>query len=107
MVQFHQDIMDKEVETLQNVINIASEFIIEYGFQILGAIIILIIGLQVAKWVAKLVLKLCERGNIDVTLSKFIANFAKVIVLVFVIIIALGCCHYLFSCFCTARTSND
>ncbi len=90
MVQFHQDIMDKEVETLQNVVNIASEFIVEYGFQILGAIIILIIGLQVAKWVAKLVLKLCERGHIDVTLSKFIANIAKVTVLVFVVIIALG-----------------
>jgi small conductance mechanosensitive channel len=82
--------MDKEIETLQNVVNIASEFIIEYGFQIIGAIIILIIGWQLAKWVAKLVLRLCERGNVDVTLAKFIANIAKAVVLVFVVIIALG-----------------
>lgn len=82
--------MDYEIETLQNVMNIGSEFIVKYGFQFIGAIIILVIGWQVAKWVAKLVLKLCERGHLDVTLSKFITNIAKTVVLVFVVIIALG-----------------
>ncbi len=82
--------MDYEIETLQNVMNIGSEFIVKYGFQFIGAIIILVIGWQVAKWVAKLVLKLCERGHLDITLSKFIANIAKTVVLVFVVIIALG-----------------
>ena len=81
--------MESEIETLQNAANIANEFIINYGFQFLGAIIILIIGWQVAKWVSTLVFKLCGRTNLDITLSRFFAGIAKTVVLAFVVIIAL------------------
>ncbi len=82
--------MDREIESLQNIINVASEFIINYGFQFIGAIIILLIGWQIAKWISKIVFKICERAQLDITLSRFFSNVAKTLVLVFVIIIALG-----------------
>ncbi|MCG8379120.1 MAG: mechanosensitive ion channel family protein [Proteobacteria bacterium] len=82
--------MEEEIQTLQKAADIASEIIVNYGFQFLAAIIILIIGWQISKWVYSLVLKLCQRLNLDITLSKFLAGVAKTIILIFVVIIALG-----------------
>ena len=82
--------MNNEIQTLQNIINIASEFVINYGFQIIGAIIILIIGWQISKWFSSLALTFCERAKLDITLSRFIASIVKTVVLVFVVIIALA-----------------
>lgn len=82
--------MKEEIETMQNLINIAIEFLVTYSFQILAAIIILIIGTIVARWSSRLVMRLCEKNNIDVVLTKFAGSSVKIIVLVFVLIIALG-----------------
>ncbi len=84
--------MDTEldIETLQKVGDTLIEFVINYGFQVLGALVILFIGWFVAKWAAGIVLKVCERAKLDVTLSKFFADIVKALVLVFVVIIALG-----------------
>lgn len=82
--------MDKELETIQQIYNIVVEFIINYSFQILGAIIILIIGAKLAGWLGRLVTGLCEKKNVDITLSRFLGNVVKILTLTFVIIIAIG-----------------
>lgn len=82
--------MEQELETVSKSLDIATEFIVNYGFQFLGAIIILVVGWQIAKWVSNLVLALCNRTSLDVTLSKFFANVAKTLVIIFVVIIAMG-----------------
>jgi len=82
--------MKEEIETMQNLINIVIEFIVTYSFQILGAIIILFVGIIVARWVSRLVMRLCEKNNIDAVLTKFLGNAVKITVIVFVLIIALG-----------------
>jgi small conductance mechanosensitive channel len=82
--------MDQELETLQRLVDALIEFGVAYGFQLLGAVIILIAGAMVARWVARLVLRLGERRNFGITLAKFFANVARVVVMVFVIIIALS-----------------
>ncbi|GJM04439.1 MAG: mechanosensitive ion channel protein MscS [marine bacterium B5-7] len=82
--------MEEEIQALQKATDLASEIVVNYGFQFFAALIILIIGWQIAKWVASLVLKLCARMNLDITLSKFFAGVAKTILLAFVVIIALG-----------------
>ena len=82
--------MAEEIEDLGRIVNFAAEFIVNYGFQIIGAIIILFIGWLLSNWVAKVILGLCERTHLDITLSRFFSSLAKALVLVFVIIIALG-----------------
>jgi small conductance mechanosensitive channel len=82
--------MEEELKTIQKAADLASEIAVNYGFQFFAALVILVIGWQISRWVASLVLKLCERLNLDITLSKFFAGLAKTIVLVFVFIIALG-----------------
>lgn len=82
--------MQNELETIQQVYNVIVEFTINYSFQILGAIIILIIGAKLASWLGRLVTRLCEKKNVDITLSRFLGNAVKIIVLAFVVIIAIG-----------------
>ena len=82
--------MQDELETIQQVYNVVVEFTINYSFQILGAIIILAIGAKLASWLGRMVTRLCEKKNIDITLSRFLGSMVKILVLTFVIIIAIG-----------------
>jgi small conductance mechanosensitive channel len=82
--------MQEEIKTVQKLINMIIDFFVNYSFQVIGAILVLIIGVLVARSVASFLLKLFERKNIDVTLSKFTAAAVKGIVIGFAIIIALG-----------------
>ena len=82
--------MQDEIKTAQKMINIIIDFFVNYSFQVIGAILVLVIGILVARSVASFLLKLFERKNLDVTLSKFIAATVKGIIIGFAIIIALG-----------------
>ena len=82
--------MNEELATLQKVYSIVAEFLVRYSFQIVGAIIILLIGFKLAGWLGRLVIGFCEKHDLDITLSKFLGNVVKVLVLTFVIIIAIG-----------------
>jgi len=84
------DFMEKEISTLQKFINTAVEFLTNYSFQVLGAIIVLVVGHFIGKWIHGIVLGVCEKKKLDITLSKFLANCAKMGVLAFAILIALG-----------------
>jgi len=62
---------------------------VEYGMKVLGALVILIIGLWVAKLLKRGVVKLMERGKVDPTLISFVASLAHMTLQVFVVIAAL------------------
>ncbi|WP_085902381.1 mechanosensitive ion channel family protein [Kiloniella majae] len=82
--------MDEELKTAEALIDKGIEFGVAYGFQIVGAIIVLIIGLKIAGWIGGKVTGLCLRKEFDQTLSGFIGNIVKVVLVAFVIIITLG-----------------
>jgi len=82
--------MQDEIKTAQKLIEVIIDFFVNYSFQVIGAIFVLVIGLLVARSVASFLLRLFERKNIDVTLSKFIAATSKGIIIGFAIVIAMG-----------------
>jgi len=82
--------MQDEMKVAQKLVNIIIDFFVNYSFQVIGAILILVIGILLARSVASFLLKLFERKNLDVTLSKFTAVTVKGIIIGFAIIIALG-----------------
>ena len=79
-----------ELEAAERYVDIIIEFGVNYGFQVLAAVITLIIGLIVARWLSRLVLRLCEKRNFDITLSRFLGSIVKMVVIGFVLIMALG-----------------
>lgn len=82
--------MEEELQQAQAVYTLITEFFITYSFQILGAIIILVLGFLLARKVSGLVFKICERKQLDITLSRFIASATKISIIAMVAIIALG-----------------
>ncbi len=66
------------------------EFLVQYSFQIIGAVIILLVGFKLANWLARLVAGVGERKKLDPTFTGFLAGAVRIVVLAFVIIIALG-----------------
>jgi len=90
MTPEEQVVFGQEIETLQKIIDVVTEFLIEYSFQIVGAFIILLVGLKLSGWLSRVVLRVCEKRNVDVTLARFFASSTKLMVMVFVIIVAIG-----------------
>jgi small conductance mechanosensitive channel len=66
------------------------EFLTHYSFQLLGALIIVILGWFAAKYVYALLMRLFERNHFDSTLAKFVASVVKMLVFAAMIVIALG-----------------
>jgi small conductance mechanosensitive channel len=82
--------MQNEIGAVQKVIDTVIDFFVNYSFQVVGAILVLIVGVIAARLVFSFLMQLFERKHLDVTLAKFIAGTVKVSILVFAIIIALG-----------------
>lgn len=82
--------MEPQLQMINSIIDVASEFAIAYGLQLIGALVILLLGLKVAGFFGRRVIALCERRNIDVTLSKFAGNVVKIVLVVIVVIITLS-----------------
>ena len=82
--------MDQQLASLHTIANRAIAFLVDYSFQVVGAIIVLIAGVLLGNWVATAVTKLCERRGIDITLRHFLSSFAKIMVIAFAVIMALS-----------------
>lgn len=82
--------MQDEIKAAQKMVNIIIDFFVNYSFQVVGAILILVVGILFARSVASFLMKFFERKKLDVTLSRFITAAAKATILGFAIIIALG-----------------
>jgi len=82
--------MEKELESMQKYYDIIIEFFLNYSFQIIGAIIILIIGFLIASKIASIIEKFCLKKNMDETLTRFFALGIKIAIIASVAIIALS-----------------
>ena len=82
--------MFNEINTAERYLDMITEFGVKYGFQVLAAVITLIIGLIVARWLSRVVVRVGEKRNLDITLSRFLGNVVKLIIIGFVLIMALG-----------------
>ncbi|EGM68536.1 mechanosensitive ion channel family protein [Shewanella sp. HN-41] len=82
--------LDQELQQLQGVYQLITEFLVNYSFQLVGAALIFLLGLWLASKVSRLVAKQFEKHNIDITLSNFVSNLIRILIIVMVAIIALG-----------------
>lgn len=80
----------EEINQLKNIATILIDFCVRYSFQIIGAIFILVVGFYIAGWLSRIIIRLCEKNNMDAILSSFFGQMVKIIVLCFVFIMALG-----------------
>ncbi|MBT5943155.1 MAG: mechanosensitive ion channel [Rhodospirillaceae bacterium] len=85
-----EETVEAQLETVGAIIEIAAEFAIAYGLQIIGALVILLIGLKFAGFVGRRITNMCARKELDITLSRFAGNAAKILLVAIVVIITLS-----------------
>ena len=76
-------------EDVNKYVDMAIQYGAEYGVRIIGAIAIFIIGKWVARKLSGLIKKVMERGEIDPTLSAFIASIIDILLMVVVVLAAI------------------
>ncbi len=81
--------LQEGIAMAQNLYETVIEYLIKYGFQVLGGIVILVIGWKIANWAAHLFVKFGQKKHFDITLTKFIAGIIRAVVMVFVILMAI------------------
>ncbi|KAF7775496.1 small conductance mechanosensitive channel [Pseudoalteromonas citrea] len=78
------------MDTIINWVNENSDVLLHYGVQIILAIIILLIGVKVAKFCAGLTEKAFSKRNIDKAVGGFVANIIYALVFAATILMALS-----------------
>lgn len=82
--------MEAELSRLQEIYTLVVTYLVNYGFQLFGALLIVLVGLVLAGKCAHMLEQFLLRHRVDVTLSHFAANAVRLLLLVMVGIIALG-----------------
>jgi len=78
------------METTEKLMKWLSDAVLEYGPKILTAILLLIIGLWVIKWMMKLLRKGLSKRELDETLQKFLVNLCSWSLKIMLFIAVLG-----------------
>ncbi|MDO9304763.1 MAG: mechanosensitive ion channel family protein [Sulfuricurvum sp.] len=82
--------MNQELHYVQQFYNQAVDFLANYSFQIIGALIIVVIGWFLSKYIFNLLLKFFNKHDFDVTLGRFAANGVRGLIFGAMIIVAIG-----------------
>lgn len=78
------------MENIEGIQETIMPYLVEYGLDLVGAIVILIVGWMVANWVQNRIRKMGEKSEkLDMTLTNIFARTAKIVILVVVIIAVL------------------
>ena len=75
---------------MENIQTYLSEWISNYGMNIVYAVLIFIVGRMIAKTLAKITVKAMEKGKVSLTLSKFLSGIIYYLLLAAVVIAALN-----------------
>jgi len=80
----------EQFQQIQQVYHIIVNFLVNYSFQLLGATLVFVVGMVLSKRASGAVFSLCQLKKLDITLSHFISNSVKILILVMVAIMCLN-----------------
>jgi small conductance mechanosensitive channel len=82
--------MDRFTLQIEDILARIATLATEWGLKVIGAIVVLIIGRIVARWIRKGVRTALERGKMDPTLIPFVSSLTYYLAMAFVLIAVLG-----------------
>ena len=75
---------------MENTLQAAWQLLTLYGLKVVAALVILIVGNWVVKFIRNMLKKLLKKREVDVTISEFVGNLSYYALLTFVILAALS-----------------
>ena len=85
-----EETVKQNFQTLTRFVDEAIEFAVVYGFQVLGALAGLFIGLKIAGWAGRKTTQFSLAKQVETTLAGFFGKIVKIIFICIVVIITLG-----------------
>lgn len=82
--------MKQELHYMQEFYNQTIAFLANYSFQIIGALLIIVIGWFLSKYIYNLLIQFFNKHDFDATLGKFAANAVRILVLGAMVVVAIG-----------------
>ena len=79
--------MEQELVRVTALYDQIVSYLVNYSFQIFGAAVVFLVGLFISRRVAALILALCKRKDLDITLSRFFSSSGRLLVVVATLII--------------------
>lgn len=73
--------MEQEIEQVTEIYNLIATYLVTYSFQILGAVIIMSIGVFISRKTGNFVFDFAEKRGLDITLSRFFGSFTKIAII--------------------------
>ncbi len=80
--------LSQELNQITKITDIVIDYLINYGFQLLGALVILLVGFLLARSLGNMMRRIGEKRSWDPTLTQFLANLLRLIVLGMFVVIA-------------------
>src|SRR6476646_8749702 len=71
-------------------VDLITEYVIRYGFQVLGAVLVFAVGAMVARWAGKLMQQWLEHHDMEPPIRMLLVKIIQVLVLLFTTMAALG-----------------
>jgi small conductance mechanosensitive channel len=84
----NQDLQTQTVAAMMTWKDTVIDFAIRYGFQLLGALIIIVVGLLIARVVGKMVSNALDKNKVDVPLRNLLVRVTKLLILALTLLIA-------------------
>jgi len=85
-----KEVAVSNVNTAKHLIDVMAEWVVKYSLQVMGGVIVLVLGWIVAGYAARLTSKALAKHHIDVTIMKFIVGGVKLFIMAFAVVVALG-----------------
>ncbi|WP_115719012.1 mechanosensitive ion channel family protein [Gallaecimonas mangrovi] len=82
--------LSNEFDYLQSLSQQVLDYLVQYGFQLLGAVIIILLGWWFSAWGGRAIIRIGNKRQWDQTLVRFFANLARLAILAIFIVIAAG-----------------
>lgn len=82
--------MDRELAFIQQFYMKTIDFLANYSFQIIGAVIIVFIGWFLSKYIYNVLIRFFQTHDFDPTLGKFAANGVRLLVFGAMVVVAIG-----------------
>jgi len=82
--------MEDGIEQLNTLKDELILFLVKNGMSLVIALLIVVLGFWLAKSASNIILKVCDKRKIDITLARFLGGFVKILIIAFALVIALS-----------------
>ena len=90
MVEDYTNSITKNMEKFQDILATVYELIVKYGMTFIMAIVVLIVGLIVIKWITRALVRLMKKGNVNPSLIPFLRSLSNILLKAMLIISVMG-----------------